>query len=148
MRNDDSLTSQKRVMRVRKLWHHCVRYCDPHSHHGYLWYSSHGSVPCDNDHYLTESLSCRATRTILIYMMLRLSGGGAGQFNYHRADFPSSPSHCLSRCLLFLSQHDRMPQSTTCQLLLSKHFALKETQRSWASVKACTREWLQQQVKK
>lgn len=50
--------------------------------------------------YLTDSASCRVIRTILVYMILRLSRGGEGQCNYHRADFPSSPSHCLFRCLL------------------------------------------------
>lgn len=91
-------------------------------------------------HYLTDSASCRVTRTILVYMILRLSRGGEGRCNYHRADFPSSPLHCLSRCLLSFPLHDRIPRSVTCQLLLLKEFAHKQKQRSRALAKACTRE--------
>lgn len=34
-----------------------------------------------NYHYLTDSASCRVTRMILVYVILRLSRGGEGQCN-------------------------------------------------------------------
>lgn len=60
-------------------------------------------------------------------MLSRLRGGGEARCNYHWAGFPPSPPPCLSRCLCFLSQHDKMPCRETCQSLLPQWHAHKQT---------------------